>query len=325
MPGAVAWRVLEAPSPSKLSRSKPARSRAHAGSLALLVLVTVIWGTTFPIVKTALDTLPAGLIIATRFAVASLPFLPFLRRATRATWLAGGRLAVVTFISFIAQLLGMMTISSNRAAFITALNVILVPLFISVARRKPAWPALGAALLCLSGLALMSFEGGGVGVGDLLVFICALAYAAYILMLEREAPRHDAFALTGVQLLAVTLMGGVWSLFSTTPGQLRALNDQWGVIIYLGLAATAAATLIQAFAQRHVSATETSVTYALEPVFASVFAFALLGERLGVRGLAGAALVVAAMIASQLGPRSTLPEAPDAGHIMLPEPPEAAA
>ena len=265
----------------------------------LLVATTFVWSTTFAVVKDTTDSLSPATLVATRLAIAALIFVPFVRSLNARLLIDGTLLGLVLFISLASQVIGLETISANRAAFITSLNVILVPLFGPLLGRRVTIVAFLAAGLAFTGIGVMSWEGGLPGVGDLWIFICALSYAVYILFLEAVASRHPPMSLSAVQLLVSAVLGSAWAapgLF----GQLGALGANFGAVLYLGLIATAVVTWTQAIGQRWVSAAEAALIYALEPVFAAIFSFWLLGESFGTRGLVGAALVVAAAILSQL-------------------------
>lgn len=266
----------------------------------LLVFTNVIWGTTFPLLKDVVGSLSPSALIASRFLVASLAFIPLGLKLNKQLVRDGVILGVVLFAAFTSQAIGLESTSANRAAFITSLNVILVPLLGSLLGRSVSRRAFLAAGLALAGIGVMSWEGGSLGVGDLWVFGCALSYAVYILVLEAVAQRHESVTLTALQLIVVAVLGVVWAGWELV-GQIPVIGANIGVILYLGLIASAAVTWIQAVAQRCVSATETAVIYTLEPVFAAVFSFWLLGESLGLRGLVGAGMVLSAMILSQIG------------------------
>lgn len=286
----------------------PAISAAVPGpytrGILALVLTTLVWGSTFPLTKNALADLSPAALVAARFLVAAIAFSPFLRGGRR-LWQAALPLGIVLFLSFITQVIGLQTTSSNRAAFVTGLNVVLVPLLGPLLARavpRAAWPT---ALAAFAGVGIMSWEGGALVIGDLWVLGCAISYAAYILMLERIAPTQDPLALTAAQLAVVAALGLTWAAPELLASGLPAgLEASLPAIVYLGLAATALATLAQAWAQQRVPAVQTALVYALEPVFAAAFALWLLGETLGPRGLAGAALVVAATV---WGQRSSAP------------------
>ncbi|MBD2104546.1 DMT family transporter [Leptolyngbya sp. FACHB-261] len=266
--------------------------------VALLVAITVVWGTTFPLLKGAVESLSPAVLIGSRFVIAALALAPFVR--LNITLLRDGLLlGLLLFAAFATQVLGLETTSANRAAFITALNVILVPLLEPLLGRRLPHVALVAAGLALTGIGIMSWEGGSWVVGDFWMLGCALSYALYILLLEAVTPQHAPLSLSAVQLAVVALLGLGWSAPALLE-QWPAVRANFTAVLYLGLIATAIATWVQAVAQRWLSASETALIYALEPVFAAVFSFWLLGESLGVRGLLGAGLVLGATVLSQV-------------------------
>jgi drug/metabolite transporter (DMT)-like permease len=270
------------------------------GILALLG-ITVIWGTTFAIVKNALDTIPAPLLLALRFSLAAL-FLAWVRpdwRALRPALVLG----VLAFLGFATQTLGLTLTSASNAAFITGFSVILVPALAALwLRRNPALRVYLAGGLALLGLGLMTLTSAtGVNAGDLWVLGTALSYAMYILYLAEVARGYDALTLASLQHWPMALLAWLWAL-----PHLGALPDvpigTYLAILYLAAAATALVAVLQTYAQRVVPPYLTALIFVLEPVFAAIFAFFMLGEALGPLGWLGAGLVVAAMLLSELKP-----------------------
>lgn len=293
----------------------------HAVGLLLLVLVTALWGSTFAVVKELGELLPPPVLIAWRFLIATLALLPALALARRAApapssaparplWRDGLILGGWLIAGYGTQTIALQTTGANRAAFFTALSVVLVPLWLTLAQRRPLGLWLWLALpLAVGGLALLSWEGGALVVGDAWALACAVTYAGFILALERAASRHPALRFTLAQLLAVTLLAWVWALLAE-PGHLWPPAAAWGPLLYLGVAATAVTTLLQTVGQRRVSAAEASLIYALEPVAAALFSFLLIGERIGLRGALGGLLVVVATVLGQRAGEQPHPEVP---------------
>lgn len=280
----------------------------HALGILLLLIVTAIWGSTFAVVKGATQSLHPATLIAWRFAIGFVGLLPLLlARGARTVpadapprplWRDGLLLGLWLILGYGTQTLALSTTSANRAAFITALSVVLVPLWQAlVARRQLGAPLWGAAGLAVAGLALLSWEGGALVVGDAWALACAVSYAGFILALERSARSHAALPFTLAQVGAVSLLALGWLLAAGAPPLPAA--GSWGALVYLGLAATAVTTLLQTLGQRWVSAAEAAIIYALEPVSAAIFSYFLIQERVGLRGLLGGALVVVATVLSQ--------------------------
>ncbi|HYY79606.1 MAG TPA: DMT family transporter [Actinomycetes bacterium] len=280
------------------------RLRVARWELAL-VAVTAIWGWTFVLVRDAVADVPPFAFIAWRFLAAAL-LLAAVRPAAVARrdpgLLAAG---VVTGFALFAgygfQTVGLQYTSASNAGFITGLAVVLTPLLGAlVLREAPGrWPAAGAALAAV-GLGLLSLQRLELRRGDALVLGCAVAFAAHILLLGRNAPRHRSYALAVVQLATAGVLALVWA---GAAGDLVApqTGTTWVALAVTAVAASAGAFLVQTRAQREVPPTRTAVILTMEPVFAGVFGFLLAGERLTARGWLGAGCILGGMLVAELG------------------------
>lgn len=273
-------------------------------AVIMLVAITLIWGTTFPVIKNACDNLSPSVLIATRFTVAAVPFAMYLRNLNTQLLRDGVLLGLVLFASFATQATALETMCANKAAFIASLNAILVPLLGSLLGQRVRLRIFLAAGLALLGIGVMSWESGVLGIGELLMFGEAFIYAVYILMLEGATLRHPPLSLTAIQLWVIAVLSVVWAAPELVE-QFQAVGQNFSALLYLGVVATAVTTWLQVVAQRQTSAHEVALFYTLEPVFSSVFSFWLLGEKFGGRGLVGAFLVLAAMVVSQGKGKST--------------------
>lgn len=162
--------------------------RGYVLGLLALNLLTLIWGTTFVVVKGAVEGMAPSLLILLRFGVAALFFLPWLFRLPAGAFGPGMELAFWLFVGYASQTLGLAHTSASRSAFITALSVVLVPLLLRLAGREVG-PAFLAAFLALAGVGLLSYDPyqPPFNVGDLWTFLTALAYALYIVRPEVHA------------------------------------------------------------------------------------------------------------------------------------------
>lgn len=271
----------------------------------LLLFVTLVWGTTFPVLKIASSSLSGVEISGLRFCVAAVCMLPFALRVPRATWKDGALLGVFALVSYVAQAFGLEYISSNRSAFITSLNVLMVPLIGVLLGTRVSWLVLACAVLACCGIGLMSWEGGAHLLGDSVTVLCALAYALYVIVLSQRSVRHNAQQLVATQIIFMAVFSVLWiggsSAFSdawrTLP--VRAA-PHWPLLVYLGAIATAGMLFLQAIAQRNLSADKAAVIFAMEPVFAALFGWLWLHETLSLQAALGGALVVLAVILSEL-------------------------
>lgn len=266
--------------------------------IALLLLTTLVWGTSFPLLKGMLDSLSPPVILAARFTIAAIAFSPWLRKLNTNLLRDGILLGLLYFSGCAGALFGLQTISANRSAFIVSLNVVLVPLLGALLGQRLNPRVVVAALLSVTGIGVMSWEGGGLRQGDFLTFGTAIGITIYILKLEVTTARYATLPFTAIQLLVMSLLSITWASPDLID-QIDAIRSHFNVLLFLGVVVTAVPVLTQALAQRWVPAQETALLYTTEPVFAALFSFVLLGEELGARGVLGAGIVLTAMILSQ--------------------------
>jgi drug/metabolite transporter (DMT)-like permease len=146
---------------------------------------------------------------------------------------------------------------------------------------------------------LLSGGGGGEwNIGDTRVLLCALAYAAHMVVLGGAGRKHDVQPLTLVQLATVAGVTGVISLLTEPRGMPRD-GGVWAALVLTGVFASAVAYAIQTYAQRFLSPAKTALILIMEPVFGGVFGW-FAGERLGTGGLAGSALILVGMFVAEV-------------------------
>ncbi|MBV9791563.1 MAG: DMT family transporter [Chloroflexi bacterium] len=282
----------------------------------LLVLIAVIWGTTFTIVHETVDTFPALALIALRFWFAALVFAPTLisRRAelTQRNLKVGILLGGLLFAGFATQTLGLRYTSPARAGFITGLNVVLVPLLGLFFGQRPPLRAIIGVALAVGGLTILSWGcqlpwlGCATGVastpaqrtGDLLILACAFAFAMHIVAVSRWATTLPVVSLNGIQLIVTALLASIAALL-TESIPLPSLGV-WGAGIFLGVIATALVFGLQLMLQRHTTATHTALIFALEPVFAALFSWLWTGEALTWAVLLGGGLMLLGVIVAEV-------------------------
>jgi drug/metabolite transporter (DMT)-like permease len=297
----------------------PTKSQTRTAHLLLLAVV-LIWGTTFALVKSALaDASPLVfnlLRMALAFAVLAVWNRRTLRRITRRDLRNGAAAGLFLGLGYQFQTTGLAHTSASKSAFITGLVVVIVPLLSVVPHLRPAtmkppgWPGFTGALIAFAGLILLTTPAhsaapllSGIGLGETLTLLCALAFAAHLLTLGHVASSTPARTLGTIQIGAAALFIAV-----TLPlGGHLALHITARLLIALAITsvlATAAAFTIQSWAQQHLSPTHTALLFTLEPVFAWLSSLLFLHEHLGPRELAGAALILAGILLSELIPAS---------------------
>lgn len=278
-----------------------------------LVIVVLVWGTTFPAMKDLTATFSPVWIILTRFAIAAVLLVPFLWRAKRSDLQSGMLLGVVLFFCYLFQVEGLALTSSNRNAFICGLNVLVVPLLGILGGRLPERRIVVALALAVAGLTALCWDGGAWGRGDTLALLSAFSFGAYIKLMEvRTRMAVRLMSVTAAQIATVGLCAALWLLAREVPlggaagaaagywhGIGHKLAHYWTNFAYLGVLCTATIISMQAWGQARTTANEAAVIYSFEPGAAACFGYVWLGEAMTGRGWFGAALLISGMIVSQ--------------------------
>jgi drug/metabolite transporter (DMT)-like permease len=289
----------------------------HSWPAALaLVAVTVVWGTTFIVNAEVLGREPPLGYVASRFVLAAivLNVVTIGRRKTSGIWRDSIGMGALLALGMGAQIVGQTETSASKTAFITGLSVVLTPLVALIRmRRAPGAAVLAGVALATAGFAMLSWpaDGGAVNRGDLMVLVCAVLFAIYFVENEIRSPRHDAFLYTARQMIAAasTLVAASLVLKILCPplaitafeAKPFALDRGFLVAIaYMTLFATIGTFSVQNWAQARLTATRAAIIFALEPVWAAIFAAVILAERMGIRGYVGGGLVIAGIVVSEL-------------------------
>jgi len=264
---------------------------------------TLIWGSTFVLVQSALKDVSPIVFLAIRFSIATAALALLFRsraryRPTRGGLIAGGCL----FAGYLFQTVGLQFTTASKSAFITGLAIPLVPLLTSLVYfTRPRIFELAGVLCATSGMGLMTLQGDSlrIGRGDLLTFFCAVAFAAHIIAVGHYSGRISFESLSFMQVAAAAALGlsTFWwiekPVIHLTPVVMIALA-------MTGLLATALAFTVQAWAQQHTTATRTALIYSLEPVVAWFTSFWLMGELLSRRAALGAVLILTGILLVEL-------------------------
>ncbi len=277
------------------------------GVPAALVGVAGIWGLTFVIVADAIALYPMFAFLAWRFAIASVSFVVLFPRVLRRLDSVNLRMGLLAGLllsaGYIFQTWGLapdVGTTPARAAFITGLYVVIVPLMQAVWIRKlPRRATMLGAAMALGGLWLLSNAGpsGGLATGDILVAVCALAYSLHMIVLGSTDERHDTAALTLIQLVTVAVVCGGISLIreqATVPTDTYV----WFAILICGVLASAGAFVVQTWAQRRIPPSRVALILVTEPAFGGLFGWWSAGVW-PLREVLGAALMLGGMITSE--------------------------
>lgn len=299
--------------------------RSPKVAVCLLLLVSFVWGAEFVLIDLAVAKMPTHAFNAIRFCVAAVSLLPLLwfsrHQLQGVRWLpllsASALLGFMLFIGFYTQTEGLRFTSVSNAGFITGLNVPLVPLLgFLLFRTQVARSVWVGVIVATAGLYLLTMgEALEINRGDMLVLICAFGFASHILLTGRFVNSMPVVPLSILQLIAVAIYSTIAAALSPEPALYYAdstpltwqdhLQDPIIIssILVAGILGTAYAFWAQSASQQILESHKVALIFAAEPVFAHLAAWLVLNEHLGNQGLIGAAMIIAAMLISELGDR----------------------
>lgn len=251
----------------------------------LIVVATVIWGSTFFILKDTLDDVSVYFMLAFRFTVATvilaLVFWKRWKNFDKSYLLAGGVMGTLLFLAYAVQNFGLLGTTPGKNAFFTAVYCVIVPfLYWVIKGERPDRYNVLAAMLCLAGIGFVSWDGGfALTGGDGLTLLGGLVYACHIVAVSYFSREKDVFLLTVLQFFYVA----VWAwIFTAATGALPSgglPTRAWGVLLYLAVAATALALLFQNVGQTYTSPSSAAVLLSLEAPFGVLFSVVFSDER----------------------------------------------
>lgn len=288
-------------------------SPAARGNL-LLVLTAFIWGVAFVAQKEGGTAVGDFTFNGVRFALGGallallLPVLdrvglthrPATPESKRAMWLGGVLCGIALWAASNLQQLGLATTSAGKGGFITALYIVLVPVFgLIIGRRTNLFTWIGVVLAAV-GLYLLCMEGeSGIDGGDLLVMACAPIFAIQILLVDKFAPHTDGVRLSCIQFFTVGILN-IPLMFMFEQPSLTAMAENWIPILYAGLLSSGVAYTLQVVAQKHTHPTTASLLMSFESVFAVLAGWVLMSEQLSVWQLSGCGVMFTAVILAQI-------------------------
>lgn len=280
--------------------------RKYIGEIGLLV-TAIIWGTGFPVSAIALDYFSPYQILAGRFFIGAvllgIVFYKRLLNLSKSVLLKGGLLGVFLFGAFTFQTVGLQFTTPSNNAFLTAVNVLIVPFIAFVLYRRKVSPfELVGAVLAMAGIALLSLNGTlSVNPGDVLSLMCAVFFAFHIFYTGQFVRKEDAITLTLVQMTVAAVIA--WIVIGLRgEATLPITTASATSILYLGVFSTTLAFLLQTVAQKHVSETKAAILLSMESLWGMIFSIIMLREIVTVQMIIGAALILLAILLAETKP-----------------------
>ncbi|WP_111493742.1 DMT family transporter [Marinobacter bohaiensis] len=289
----------------------------------LLILGTAFWGVSFAYVKAGVADGSPFVFLTYKFALAALALaVLFAKRFRRLDWntiFAGTLIGLPLLFGNVFQTIGLQHTSVTNTAFITGLDVLLIPFFKWSFFRKPVkgriWVSCSVALLGL--YLIVAKHGLNLNAGDIWVMACAVFFASYVMTVGCFAHRFDAMLTVIVAMTVCSLGSGLGAIFDEQAIWIPSEMQFWKGVLITGLLGTAYMYGIQSSAQKYIEEEKVALTYLCEPIFAAVAGVIMLGESLNARTIFGGLLILVALLIAELDLKCLRPREPKRGGASL--------
>jgi len=270
------------------------RTRTHVLAVIHLVIITAIWGITFPLQKLVLQSVSPFVYNAVRFWMASL-IAHFVFGKGRLKY--GVILGVVLALSYASQTWGLSITHATKSGFITSLYIVVIPVFAYfLENEKPSFMQTLSFFLAFVGLYLISGGVKGFNVGDLLTIGCAVGFALHVVLITKFSKSFEEKDLVFSQCLMVAILNTTFGLSDTW----RLSGYTLIIALFAAFFATVYALWIQLKYQKKLGNNLTAMIYLCEPIFAALFSWLILGEHLSFVQFMGCSLMILAIFMSSL-------------------------
>lgn len=270
-----------------------------------LVIVTVIWGGGFVASEMALESMEPFQIMMIRFLLAAVLMgiisMKALKGMKKREIRAGVLMGIALFFAFALQTVGLQYTTPSKNAFLTALNVVMVP-FIAylILKKKIGIKGIIGAAMSVAGVALLSLRGDfSLGLGDGLTLLCAIGFAFQIFLTSEFVKKYRATVLNFVQMATAFGLSLV-SLFFFGETNFQVTAKGWLSVLYLAIISTTLCYLLQTACQKYVDETKAAIILSMESVFGTLFSVIILHEIITLRMVVGCVVILAAVIISNL-------------------------
>ena len=283
-------------------------------AIGALILVTVIWGGGFVASDIALESMKPFQIMMVRFLLASV-LMGVISRGQRKSEeklkdragaiKAGVLMGVTLFMGFAFQIIGLQYTTPSKNAFLTALNVVIVP-FIAfvILKKKIGAKGISGAVMSVFGVALLSLNGNfTVSLGDGLTLFCAVGFAFQIFFTSEFVKKYPASVLNTVQMFTAFVLSAI-SLMIFGENDFQVTTQGWLSALYLGVVSTTICYLLQTACQKYIDETKAAIILSMESVFGTIFSILILHGVVTVRMVIGCAVILAAVIISNMSETS---------------------
>jgi len=273
-----------------------------------IIIISLIWGSTFIVVKQGVETFEPISFLFCRFAFASffmfILTIPFLKKITKSALIDGFKLGFYLFLTFLFQTLALKLSSATEVGFLTGLYVLFVPILSAVFfKKKPHLFSVIGVVFSAAGMLIVTFDAGvSMSSGQVLAILNAFFIGLYILQVDVYSKKNNVFVLTLIQLVTSTVLSGLYALFFETQ-DLKAVLEPSILypVLYLAVFATVVCFFVQTAMQKYTTPTKAAIMFTLEPISSAYFSFIIGGEVLGLRQYMGAGLIIVAILVAEVG------------------------
>lgn len=290
-------------------------------SSLMLLLAAFIWGTAFVAQSIGMDYIGPHTFGGIRFVIGGIVLLPLIayrtkhgqdvtvqlskntspEKARRATLIAGLCCGAALFCGATLQQMGLTGTDAGKAGFITALYIVLVPVFGLVLGRKITPVIAISVAMAVVGLYMLCVNNGfALQTTDLYLLACALCFAVHILVIDHFSAYVDPVRLSSIQFFVAGILGLICMFIFEKP-DINAIIACVGPILYAGVLSSGVAYTLQIVGQVHTPPATASLLMSFESVFSVLSGAVVLGERLSLREGIGCVIMFAAILMSQLG------------------------
>lgn len=279
------------------------------GNSLLLLLTATIWGSAFVAQSVGMEHVGPFTFTFSRSIIGGMVLLPCILLlgkwkkgfATKVEWIGGICCGIALCVASNFQQVGMQYTTVGKAGFITALYVVLVPIFGIFMKKRVSLLIWGCVAVSVAGLYLLCMPAGAfvLAFGDLLVLLCAVLFSVHILVIDYFSPKGDGVVISCIQFFTCGVLSGIPMLFFENPSVGSVLDAKWS-ILYAGVLSSGVAYTLQVVAQKNVNPTVASLIMCLESVVAVIAGWVILGEGMSSREIWGCILMFAAIVVAQL-------------------------
>ena len=283
--------------------------KKQLGNSLLLLLTATIWGSAFVAQSVGMEHVGPFTFTFSRSIIGGMVLLPCILLlgkwkkgfATKVEWIGGICCGIALCVASNFQQVGIQYTTVGKAGFITALYVVLVPIFGIFLKKRVPLLIWGCVAVSVAGLYLlcMPAEAFVLAFGDLLVLLCAVLFSVHILVIDHFSPKGDGVVISCIQFFTCGILSGIPMLFFEHPSVGSMLDAKWS-ILYAGVLSSGVAYTLQVVAQKNVNPTVASLIMCLESVVAVLAGWIILGQGMSFREIWGCALMFAAIVVAQL-------------------------